>query len=82
MKSSRKDRLSELKVSQFDGNALNWQEWFGQFTSTIGSARRSADEKLTYLKTLVTRKAKAFIPEYNQSGALYNDAIVLLLGLI
>ena len=54
MKSYRKDRIPELKLSQFDGNALNWQQWFGQFTSTIDSALMSDDEKSTYVKMLVT----------------------------
>ena len=35
---SRKDHLPEWKLTQFDGNPLNWYEWFGL----------SDDEKLTY----------------------------------
>ena len=46
---SRKDHLPEWKLTQFDGNPLNWHEWFGQFISTVVSAILSDDEKLTYL---------------------------------
>ena len=65
MKSSRINCLSEFKLSQLDSNALNWHELFGQFTSTIDSALLSDDEKLTYLNTLKTGKAKAAIAEYS-----------------
>ena len=75
---SRKDHLPEWKLTQFDGNPLNWHEWFGQFTSTVDSAILSDDEKLTYLKTLVVGKAKSAIAEYSYSGVLYNDALATL----
>ena len=35
---SRKDHLPEWKLAQFDGNPLNWHEWFGQLKSTVDSA--------------------------------------------
>ena len=55
---SRKDHPPEWKLAQFDGNPLNWHEWFEQFKSTVDSAVLTDDKKLTYLKTLVTGKAK------------------------
>ena len=75
---SRKDHLPELKLTQFDGNPLNWHEWFGQFISTVDSAILSDDEKLTYLKTLVVGKAKSAIAESSYSGVLYKDALATL----
>ena len=75
---SRKDHLPEWKLTQFDGNPLNWHEWFGQFLSTVDSAILSDDEKLTYLKTLVVGKAKSAIAEYSYSGVLYKDALATL----
>ena len=75
---SRKDHLPEWKLTQFDGNPLNWHEWFGQFISTVDSALLSDDEKLTYLKTLVVGKAKSAIAEYSYSGVLYKDALATL----
>ena len=75
---SRKDHLPEWKLTQFDGNPLNWHEWFGQFISTVDSAILSDDEKLTYLKTLVVGKAKSAIAEYSYSGVLYKDALATL----
>ena len=64
---SRKDHLPEWKLTQFDGNPLNWHEWSGQFISTVDSAILSDDEELTYLKTLVVGKAKSAIAEYSYS---------------
>ena len=74
----RKDHLPEWKLTQFDGNSLNWHEWFGQFKSTVDSAILSDDEKLTYLKTLVVGKAKSAIADYSYSGLLHKDALATL----
>ena len=60
---SQKDQLPDWKLTQFDGNRLNWHEWFGQLISTVDSAILSDDEKLTYLKTLVVGKSKPAIAE-------------------
>ena len=49
---SCKDHLPEGSLAQFDGNPLNWHEWFGQAKSTVHSAVLTDDTKLTYLKTL------------------------------
>ena len=76
---SQKNHLPEWKLTtQFNGNPLNWHEWFGQFISTVDSAILSDDEKLTYLKTLVMGKTKSAIAEYSYSGVLYKDALATL----
>ncbi len=49
---SRKDPLSEWKLSKFSGESLHWHEWIGLFRSVIDSQRLRSDVKLTYLKTL------------------------------
>ena len=67
----RKDHLPEWKLAQFDGNPLNWHEWFGQFKSTVDSAVLTDDTKLTYLKTLA-------IAEFSYSGVMYKDALATL----
>ena len=61
--STEKDHLPEWKLSQYNGDPVQWHEWFGQFKSAIDSASLSDDVKLTYLKTLVTGKAKVAIAE-------------------
>ncbi len=68
---SRKDPLPEWKLSQFSGDALHWHEWIGQFRSAIDSQKLSDDVKLTYLKTLVTGKAKSAISEFAYCGTMY-----------
>ena len=55
---SRKDRLPELKLEVFDGEPLNWYEWFGQFQATVDSAMLTDDEKLKYLKTHLKTKPR------------------------
>ena len=75
---SRKDHLPEWKLAQFDGNPLYWHEWFGQFKSTVDSAVLTDDTKLTYVKTLVTGKAKTAIAEFSYSGVMYKDALATL----
>ena len=75
---SKKDPLPEWKLAQYDGNPLQWHEWFGQFCSTVDAASLSDDVKLTYLKTLVTGKAKSAIAEFAYSGRMYKDALKTL----
>ena len=57
---------------------MQWHEWIGQFRSAIDSAPLSNDVKLTYLKTLVTGKAKTAIAEFAYCGTMYQDALKTL----
>ena len=75
---SQKGPLPEWKLSSFDGNPLQWPEWFSQFKSTIDAKVLSDDVKLTYLKTLVSGKAKYAIAEFAYSGVFCNDALKTL----
>ena len=72
---SRRDPLPEWKLESYDGNPLQWHEWFGQFRSAVDSAPLSADVKLTYLKTLVTGKAKTAIANFAYCGSMYREAL-------
>ena len=76
--SSRKDHLPEWKLSQYSGDPLQWHDCFGQFKSDIDFAPLSDDVKLTYLKTLVTGKAKVAIDEFAYCGAMYKNALKTL----
>ena len=71
---SKKDHLPEWKLSQYNGDRLQWHMWFGQFESAIDSASLTDDVKLTYLKTLVTGKVKTAIAEA-YSGTMYQEAL-------
>ena len=75
---SKRDTLPEWKLSQYNGDPLQWHEWHGQFSSAIDSQTLSDDVKLTYLKTLVTGKAKAAIAEFAYCGSMYRDALKTL----
>ena len=75
---SRKDHLSELKLAQYNGDPLQRHEWFGQFKSALDSAPLTDDVKLTFLKTLVTVKAKTVIAEWAYCGTMYKDTLKTL----
>ena len=76
--STKKDHLPEWKLAQYNGDPIQWHEWFGQFRSAIDSAPLTDDVKLTNLKTLVTGKAKTAIAEFAYCGAMYRDALKTL----
>ena len=59
----KNDHLSDWKSEHYNEDPLQWHEWIGQIESTIDSALLSNDVKLSYLKPLVTGKAKAAIVE-------------------
>ena len=73
--SKRNDPLPEGKLSQCNGDPLQWHEWYGQFKSAIDSQSLTDDVKSTYLKTLVTGKIKTAIAEFAYCGAMYKDAL-------
>ena len=72
--STKKDHLPEWKLSEYNGDPIHWHEWFGQFKSAIDLAPLTDDVKLTYLKTLVTGKAKVALAEFAYCVAMYKDA--------
>ena len=65
-------------MSYFDGNPLQWPDCFGQFKSATDAKVLSDDVKVTYLKTLVSGKAKNAIAEFAYSGVFYKDALKTL----
>ena len=73
--SKRNDPLPEWKLAEFNGDSLKWHEWYDQFKSAIDSQSLTDDVKLTYLKTLVTGKAKIAIAEFAYCGLMYKDAL-------
>ena len=78
LSSTKKDHLPEWKLAQFNGDPLQWHDWFGQFKSAIDSSPLTDDVKLTYLKTLVTGKAITAIAEFAYCGTMYKDVLKTL----
>ena len=74
----KNDPLPEWKLSQYNGDPLQWHQWFGQIKSAIDALSLTDDVKLTYLKTLVTGKAKTAIAEFAYCGVMYMDALKTL----
>ena len=54
---------------------MHWSEWYGQFKSAVDSTLLSDHEKSTYLKTLVTGKAKLAIADVSYSGEFYQESL-------
>ena len=61
--------------SQFQWDPLQWHEWIDLFRTAIDSQRLTDTAKLTYLKTLVSGKAKSVITEFAYCGAMYHQAL-------
>ena len=75
---TRKEPLPEWKLPEFSGDPLQWPEWFGQFKSAVDCATLADAAKMTYLKTLVTGKAKAVIEGFAYCGDMYQEALKAL----
>ena len=73
--SKRNDPLPEWKLSEYNKDPLQLHEWYGQIKSAIDSQSLTDDVKLTYLKTLVTGKAKTAIAEFAYCGPMYKHAL-------
>ena len=74
----KNDPLPGWNLSEYNGDPLQWHEWYGQFKSAMDSQSLTDDIKLTYLKTLVTGKAKTTIAEFAYCGVMYKDALKTL----
>ena len=74
----KNDPLPEWKLSQYNGDPLQWHEWFGEYKSAVDAQSLTDDVKLTYLKTLVTAKAKTATAEFVYCGVMYKDALETL----
>ena len=70
----RKVPLPEWKTSQYNGDPLQWHEWYDQHESAIDSQSPTDNIKLTFLKTFVTSRAKLAKAEFAYCGAKYKDA--------
>ena len=66
--------IPKLKISEFNGDPLEWPEWSSLFTATIHNAPSDDNAKMGYLKTFVKGKAKAAIAGLRYSGSMYTAA--------
>ena len=57
--SKKNDPMAKWQLAQYNGESLQWHEWYGQFESAIDSQSLNVDVKLTYLETLVKDKLRA-----------------------
>ena len=60
----------------FDGNPLEWNNWFELFQTAIGNNPKLTDEeKITYLQSLCVYKAKNVEESYGTNSSQYIQAI-------
>ena len=50
--------VPKLKLREFAGDPLEWPEMSGIYPYTVGRSSLSNDERMSHLKTLLTRAAK------------------------
>jgi hypothetical protein len=73
-KSNFERSLPKIVLAQFSGDPLEWPEWAGMFKATVDSSRLTDSEKMNYLKTLLTGKAKQAVAGMGYSGEMYHVA--------
>ena len=79
-KQSTSSQLPKLKLSSFNRNPLcgrkptEWPEWSNMFKATVHHRNIPASEKMSYLKTLLTGKAKSAFSGLGYSGEFYAQA--------
>ena len=71
----KNDPLHEWKLAQFNGDALQWLEWYDQFQIAVNSQSLTDDVKLIYLKTIVSSKAKIAISEFAYCGLMCKETL-------
>ena len=73
-------KLPKLDVPTFDGNIINWQSFWDQFSISVHDCANLSDsEKLVYLQhALKEGFAKQAIEDLSRSGAYYAEAIECL----
>ena len=68
-------KLPDIKLPKFDGNPLEWNNWFELFQTAIGNNTKLTDvEKITYLQSLCVDKAKNVVECYDKNSSQYIQA--------
>jgi len=72
-------KLPELKIPTFNGNFLNWLEFWDMFNCTVNDNMSLSDvQKFTYLRSLLSGNAASVISGLALTSENYNEAIKLL----
>ena len=66
--------LPKLKMTEIAGDPLEWPDWSSLFNAVLHNAPVDDNAKMSHLKTLVKRKAKAAIAGLGYSGMLYHTS--------
>ena len=69
-------KLPCIKLPKFDGNPLEWNNWFELSQTARGNNPKLTDvEKLLYLQSLCVDKAKNVVDRYGTNSSQYIQAI-------
>ena len=75
----QKVKLPKIELKTFDGNILNWQQFWDQFESSVHTQRGlSRVDKFSYLKSLLSSSAEECIAGLALTQANYDEAVELL----
>ena len=71
--------IPKVKLPQFNGNSLEWPQWFGLFQALVDSQPSlSSTEKMVHLQSAVTGLAQKSISGFMYNPELYQDALSVL----
>ena len=71
--------IPKVKLPQFNGNPLEWSQWFGLFQALVDSQPNlSNTEKMVHLQAAVTGLAQKTIAGFLYNPELYQEALAVL----
>ena len=74
-----KARLPKLEVKKFNGRIQEWQEFWDAFESSVHkNDGLSAEDKFSYLRSLVQEPARSSMAGFALTGANYEEAVQVL----
>ena len=72
-------KIPDIKLQKFNGNPLDWNNWFELFQTAVGNnPRLSAVEKITYLQSLCADNAKTLMKSYGTNSSQLEQTILEL----
>ena len=67
--------LPKIQLPTFDGDPLQWPQWYGLFKALVDSQPISTTEKMVYLKAAVSGTAERAVSGLLFDGSMYEDAL-------
>ena len=71
-------KLPKLELPKFDGSVLQWQSFWECFEASVDNSDLPSVTKFTYLRSLLSKKAKDCVAGLALTAANYPSAVELL----